>query len=177
MAGHCLLTEDPAVLLCLVKQFCTYFDYTQVCYWPVFMRTSYGVLQLLPYWSMCYLQYSKFIKNGWTILNTADDNTLAATCPGDETNSTQVAIVVTNNGLVSVTADWSFGALVKPVSMEVYRTSATENFAQLPQVELPSTGLLEYALPPSTITTFYTVFTLAPAQSPPPATEEDLAEL
>lgn len=126
---------------------------------------------------LCYMQYSKFIKNGWTIINIADDDTLGATCPGYETNSTQVAIVVTNDGLFNGTADWSFGLLVEPVSVEVYRTSATENFAQLPSIEMPLTGLLQYALPPSTITTFYTVFTLAPVQPPPPATEEDLAEL
>lgn len=126
---------------------------------------------------LCCLQYSKFIKNGWTILNTADEYTLAAIHQQEGTDSFQIAIVATNNGLLNVTADWSFGVLVEPVTVELYRTSASENFAQLPSVVLPTSGLLQYTLPPSTITTFYTAFTLAPVQPPPPATEEDLAEL
>lgn len=95
----------------------------------------------------------------------------------DDDDFVQIAVVVTNDGLYNETADWNFGLLLDPVSVEVFRTSATEDFAQLPSVALPTSGLLQYALPPSTVTTFCTAFTLAPVQPPPQATEENLAEL
>lgn len=131
---------------------------------------------LLPIAALC-LQYSKFIKNGWTILNVADENTLAATQQQDGSDSFEIAVVATNNGLMNVTADWSFGLLVEPVFVAVYRTSATEDFTPLAPVALQTSGLLQYDLPPSTITTFHATFAFAPVQPPPQATEENLAEL
>ena len=104
------------------------------------------------------LQYSKFIKNGWTILATdADEWTLAAMRQADD-NSIEMAVVSTNTGLFNVTADWSFGAIALPVNVEVYRTSATEDFARLGNIRLPTSGLLNYDLPPDTITTFHMTF-------------------
>ena len=52
--------------------------------------------------------------------------------------------------------------------MEVFRTSATENFAQLEYVLLPTSGLLQYELLPNTITTFHVTFGSAP-EAPPEA--------
>lgn len=76
----------------------------------------------------------------------------------DDDDSIEMAVVSTNTGLFNVTADWSFGAIALPVNVEVYRTSATEDFAWLGNVRLPKSGLFNYDLPPDTITTFHTTF-------------------
>ena len=117
------------------------------------------------------LQYSKFIKNGWTILATdADEWTLAAMRKDDD-SSVEMAVVSTNTGLFNTTADWSFGAIALPVDVEVYRTSATEDFARLGNVRLPTSGLLRYDLPPDTITTFHMTFNAVTVAS----TDDDTA--
>ena len=121
------------------------------------------------------LQYSKFIKNGWTILTTDQDEwTLAAMRKNDDA-SIEMTVVSTNTGLYNVTADWSFGTISLPVYVEVYRTSATENFAQLEYAKLPTDGLFQYDLPPDTITTFHMTFSTAPISptEAPPTVEND----
>ena len=87
----------------------------------------------------------------------------------------EVAVVATNDGIQNVTTDWSFGNLVQPVYMQVYRTSGTEDFAQLASELLPTTGLLQYPLPPQTITTFYAEMSFDAVQAPPAPTQEELA--
>lgn len=115
----------------------------------------------------CALQYSKFIKNGWTILTVADEWTLAAMRQNDDNDSSiEMAVISTNTGLYNVTTNWGFGAIAQAVAVEVYRTSATENFAQLGNVQLPSSGVMVYELPPNTITTFHMTFSAAPADTP-----------
>ena len=102
------------------------------------------------------LQYSKFIKNGWTILDTTqDDRTLAAMYQHQD-YSTEMAVVSTNTDMSSTTTNWDFGS-TSPVQyvLELYRTSASENFTRLPDVLLPMSGRLQYDLPAQSITTFY----------------------
>ena len=71
-------------------------------------------------------------------------------------SSTQVAVVTTNTGSDTTTTDWNFGSTNSAqYSVEVYRTSATENFAQLSDVTLPTSGVLQYGLPSNSITTFH----------------------
>jgi hypothetical protein len=54
---------------------------------------------------VCVLQYSKFIKNGWTILDTDEDEwTLAAMYQNDD-SSVQTAVVSTNTGLYDITVN------------------------------------------------------------------------
>ncbi|DBA75930.1 hypothetical protein WJX79_010130 [Trebouxia sp. C0005] len=123
------------------------------------------------------MQYSKFIKNGWTILETDEDEwTLAAIYQNDD-GSVQIAVVSTNTGLYDITVNWSFGTIALPVYMEVYRTSATENFAQLEYVLLSTDGLLQYDLPPDTITTFHVTLSSAPVAPPEAAPEAENDEL
>lgn len=86
----------------------------------------------------------------------------------DDDSSIDMAVVSTNTGLFNVTADWSFGAIASPVDVEVYRTSATENFARLENVQLPESGLLNYDLPPNTITTFHMTFNVVVADDDAP---------
>ncbi len=123
------------------------------------------------------LQYSKFIKNGWTILETNEEEwTLAAMCRNDD-GSLEAAVVSTNTGLYDTTVNWSFGTITLPVYVEVYRTSATEDFAQLEFVLLPTTGLLQYDLPTDTITTFHMTFSSAPVAPTEAAPEAENDEL
>lgn len=81
----------------------------------------------------------------------------------------EMAVVSTNTGLFNVTADWGFGAIASPVDIEVFRTSATEDFARLGNVQLPTSGLLKYDLPSNTITTFHMTFNAVDAA----ATDDD----
>ena len=125
----------------------------------------------------CALQYSKFIKNGWTILTTDQDEWTLAAMRKDAGGAIEMAVVSTNTGLYNVTANWSFGTIALPVYVEVYRTSATENFAQLEYVQLPINGLFAYDLPPNSITTFHTTFSsapVAPTETPPTAENDEL---
>ena len=95
----------------------------------------------------------------------------------NDDGSVQVAVVSTNTGLYDNTVSWAFGTIALPVYMEVYRTSATENFAQLEYVLLPTTGLLQYDLPSDTITTFHVTFSSAPVAPPEAAPEAENDEL
>ena len=123
------------------------------------------------------MQYSKFIKNGWTILDTNEDEwTLAAMYQNDD-GSLQAAVVSTNTGLYDISVNWSFGTIALPVYVAVYRTSATENFAQLEYVLMPTTGLLQYDLPTDTITTFHVTFSSAPVTPTEAAPEVENDEL
>ena len=110
------------------------------------------------------LQYTKFIKNGWTILDTTqDDRTLAAMYQHQD-SSTEVAVVTTNTDTSSTATKWNFGS-TSPVqyALEVYRTSASENFTRLSDVLLPMSGLLQYDSPAQSITTFHFTFTAVAA--------------
>ena len=93
----------------------------------------------------------------------------------DDDSSIEMAVISTNTGLYNVTVDWSFGAIALPVYVEVYRTSATEDFAQLESVQLPTSGLFTYDLPPDTITTFHMTCSTAPVASAvsPPIVQRD----
>jgi hypothetical protein len=94
--------------------------------------------------------YSRFIRPGFQILGVDDMNTLAAY---DHASGTLV--IVYTNGTVqdtSVRVDLSrFGRSTR--SAAVYRTSATENLARLPDVPL-STGMLRVRVPAGSITTY-----------------------
>ena len=104
------------------------------------------------------LQYSKFIKNGWTILDTTqDDKTLAAMYQISNTR-TKICVVTTNTDTTSTTTNWDFGSLPFQYAVEVYRTSSSESFLRLQDAFLPTTGVLQYSLPAQSITTFF--FTL-----------------
>ena len=104
---------------------------------------------------VCALQYSKFIKTGWTILDTTQDIwTLAAMYEHDD-SSTEMAVVTTNKDSSSTTTNWRFGSMSEDLAVEVYRTSATENCTRLTDVALPSDGVLKYELPATSITTFH----------------------
>ena len=71
-------------------------------------------------------------------------------------NSTiEVAVVTTNTESGSTTTYWHFGSMSSEYTVEVYRTSATENCTQLTDVVLPTSGILQYTLPSNSITTFY----------------------
>lgn len=101
------------------------------------------------------MQYSKFIKNGWTILDTSQDIwTLAAMYQFDET-STEIAVVTTNQDSSGSSINWHFGSMPQQYIIEVYRTSATENCTRLTDAVLPSSGVLQYNLPARSITTFH----------------------
>ena len=110
------------------------------------------------------LQYSKFIKNGWTILDTTSDVwTLAAMCQTDD-SSTEIAVVTTNTESSGTTTNWQFGSLSQETFVEVYRTSTSENCTQLTDAVLPTSGVLQYGLLSNSITTFhFTMVTAAAA--------------
>ena len=109
----------------------------------------------------CDLQYSRFIKNGWTILDTAADVSTLAASYQHENGSTEITVVTTNSDTSSSETNWEFGS-TSPLQhvVEIYRTSATENFARQTDAVLPSNGLLQYGLPQQSITTFH--FTYLP---------------
>jgi O-glycosyl hydrolase len=94
--------------------------------------------------------YSRFIRPGYQVLGVDDMNTLAAYDPASGT-----LVVVYTNGTAqetSVRADLSrFGR--RPGSAAIYRTSATENLARLPDVPL-SNGMLRVRVPAESITTY-----------------------
>ncbi len=101
------------------------------------------------------LQYSKFIKNGWTILNTDSDVWTLAAMYQDEDSNTEIAVVTTNTESSSTNTNWQFGSMTSQYIVEVYRTSATENCTQLTGVVLPTNGVLRYTLPSNSVTTFH----------------------
>ena len=86
-----------------------------------------------------------------------------------------MAVVSTNTGLFNITADWGFGSIALPVDVEVYRTSATEDFAWLGNVRLPTSGLFNYDLPPDTITTFHMTFNAVTVAATDDDTDADAA--
>jgi len=94
--------------------------------------------------------YSRFIRPGYQILGVDDMNTLAAYGQASGT-----LVLVYENGTaqdMSVTFDLSrFGRITG--SAAVYRTSATENLARLPDLPL-STGRLTAPAPARSITTY-----------------------
>ena len=91
----------------------------------------------------------------------------------NDDGSVQVAVVSTNDGLYDTTVNWSFGTIAMPVYMDVYRTSATENFAQLEYVLLPTIGYYHV----DTITTFHVTFSSALVVPPEAAPEAENDEL
>lgn len=101
------------------------------------------------------LQYSKFIKNGWTILDTSTDTATLAAMYQHSGSSTELAVVTTNTDTSSTTTNWDFGSMPMEYAVEVYRTSASENCTRLADVSLPTSGLLQYDLPAQSITTFH----------------------
>lgn len=101
------------------------------------------------------MQYSKFIKNGWTILSTDSDVWTLAAMYQDEESNTDIAVVTTNTESSSTNTNWQFGSMSSHYVVEVFRTSATENCTQLTDVVLPSNGVLQYTLPSNSITTFH----------------------
>lgn len=105
------------------------------------------------------LQYTKFIKNGWTILDTTQDDRTLAAMYQHEDSSTEIAVVTTNTGTSSTTTNWNFGS-TSPLqyTVEVYRTSSSENCAQVADTLLPTSGNLQYDLPAQSITTFHFTF-------------------
>ena len=105
------------------------------------------------------VQYTKFIKNGWTILDTAQDDRTLAAMYQHEDSSTEVAAVTTNTGSSGTTTNWNFGS-TSPLqyTLEVYRTSSSENCARVANALLPSSGRLQYDLPAQSITTFHFTF-------------------
>ena len=109
-----------------------------------------------PHALLLVLQYSRFIKNGWTILDTIQDERTLAAMYQHQNSSTEMVVVTTNTDTSSTTANWDFGS-TSPVqyALELYRTSASENFTRLPDVLLPMSGRLQYDLPAQSITTFH----------------------
>lgn len=101
------------------------------------------------------VQYSKFIKNGWTILDTSTDASTLAAMYQPQNSNMELAVVTTNTDTSSTKTNWDFGSMPEQIAVEVYRTSASENFTQLADVLLPISGLLQYDLPAQSITTFY----------------------
>lgn len=74
----------------------------------------------------------------------------------------EVAVVTTNADTSTTATNWDFGS-TSPVQylLELYRTSATENFTRLPDVLLPMSGRLQYDLPAQSITTFHFTYVAA----------------
>lgn len=73
-----------------------------------------------------------------------------------QNSSTEVAVISTNTDESSSTTNWSFGSTSSvQYAIEVYRTSASENFTRLSDALLPMSGLLQYDLPAQSITTFH----------------------
>ena len=114
---------------------------------------------------LCDLQYSKFIKNGWTILDTSTETSTLAAMYQQEDSSTDIAVVSTNTGTSSTTTNWGFDSSSMQHTIEVYRTSASENFVRQADVLLPESGVLQYELPAQSITTFHLTFTADSASS------------
>lgn len=108
------------------------------------------------------LQYSKFIKNGWTILDTTQDPRTLAAMYQHQDSSTEIAVITTNTDTDSTTASWDFGS-TSPLQyvLELYRTSSSENFTRLPDLLLPMSGQLRYELPAQSITTFHFTYVSA----------------
>ena len=101
------------------------------------------------------MQYSKFIKNGWTILDTSQDIWTLAAMNKLDASTSEIAVVTTNKDSSTTTTNWQFGSMSAQYIVEVYRTSATENCTRLTDAVLPSNGVLQYDLPGNSITTFY----------------------
>lgn len=136
-------------------------------FWRLLTRATNQSYSAVTHSVLCVLQYSKFIKNGWTILDTTqDDKTLAAMLKHSD-SSTEIAVVTTNTGTSSSTTNWNFGSTSSlQYTIKAYRTSATENFLQLADVLLPTNGVLQHELPAQSITTFHFTYV---AQSATPA--------
>ncbi|KAL3131226.1 hypothetical protein ABBQ38_000524 [Trebouxia sp. C0009 RCD-2024] len=90
-------------------------------------KQYYALLQAL----LFVMQYSKFIKSGWTILDTSqEDKTLAAMYQHQDF-TTEITVVTTNTDASSTTRLWNFGS----TSPEQYAIEADES--SLPEGSKP----------------------------------------
>ncbi|MGW6413075.1 glycoside hydrolase [Streptomyces vinaceus] len=95
-------------------------------------------------------QWSRFVRPGWVRIGaTAGDVPVSAF---KDPATGKVAVVAFNQGTSSQTINLKLNGMSLS-TMTPYRTSATENTAALAGTSTAS-GFLNYALPPSTITTF-----------------------
>ena len=76
-----------------------------------------------------------------------------------------MAVVTTNTDTSSITTNWDFGSSPVQYVLELYRTSASENFTRLPDVLLPMSGRLQYDLPAQSITTVHFTYVAAAASA------------
>ena len=96
------------------------------------------------------MNVTRFIRQGYTIINTDSGNTLAAVSPeGDK-----VVVVALNLEENSHKANISLNGFGKPgKKAKVYRTSATEDCAELKDAKI-SSGRIATTLVPMSITTY-----------------------
>jgi O-glycosyl hydrolase len=102
------------------------------------------------------MQFSRFIKQGYSIIETNQANTLAALNPANN----QLVLVIVNPTLGDSSYKVDLNLFAGASTATVYRTSTTEDCATLTSMAL-SNGQLSYTAPAKSVTTFVIPVTLA----------------
>lgn len=102
------------------------------------------------------MQFSRFIKQGYSIVESNQANTLAAINPSNN----QLVLVVVNPTLGDSTYRLDMNLFAGATSPTVYRTSDTENCASVAGLSFTN-GQLDYTAPAKSVTTFIIPVTLA----------------
>lgn len=98
--------------------------------------------------------FSKYIKEGYTLLKTTDEHTLAAQHTSDDGHLTIVLVTANPSFHESPhCADLSAYPSISPTDMTALRTTRTEDFQENKDYTLEN-NRLEYRLPPHSIVTF-----------------------
>ena len=96
------------------------------------------------------MQITRFIKQGYSIVETGNELVLAAVNP----EKTELVVAINNPTSSMETYTLNFGSIAqKAKQAEIYRTGSIENCKKLSQVKLKK-GQLEYAAPELSLTTF-----------------------
>lgn len=96
------------------------------------------------------MQYSKYIKSGYTIIESGNDDMVAAISPDNK----ELVIVATNQSELSSQAILDLNKFPRANEIDIVRTSDTENAQQVATESTISEGIFEAQLAPKSITTY-----------------------
>jgi hypothetical protein len=102
------------------------------------------------------MQFSRFIKPGYTVIESNQANTLAAINPANN----EIVVVVVNPTLSTAAYKLDMNLLAGVSSAQVYRTSATEDCSSLGSMSFTN-NIISYTAPAMTATTFIIPATVA----------------
>lgn len=95
------------------------------------------------------MQYSKYLKAGYTFIDIADDNMVAALSP----DKSELVVVVSNSGSTAKSKKLDLSAFSNIASVKAYRTSDTENCAEI-ETSAVNGGALSISIPALSVSTY-----------------------